>query len=275
MPTMRIRDVNINYAVVGEQGPWVVLMTGGRRGFHEFLPLAGKLSSHHYRVLLHDRRNTGASDILIEGSEGEEVIWADDLKHLMRSLGIEAAFVGGSSSGSRTAIIFYMRHPMLVNGLLLMRLTGGDLAANRLPENYYGQFIRMAQQGGMAGVCGMPSYQERIEANPRNKGYLMRLDRDRFIEVMSRWRDIFVEGASHPVMGFSEKDLRAVDTPTLIVPGNDLVHCSAIGLVAHRLIARSELHQLSLEDLDVALVPFEEWASQETEIASVMASFMN
>ena len=275
MPTMRIRDVNINFTVVGEKGPWVVLMTGGRRGFNEFVALAGKLASCQYRVLLHDRRNTGSSDILIEGSEGEEIIWADDLQHLMLSLGIKAAFVGGASSGARTAMIFYTRHPTLVNGLLLLRLTGGDFAANRLPENYYGQFIRAAQQGGMAAVCEMPAYQERIEANPRNKDYLIGMDCDHFIEVMSRWRNIFLEGARFPVMGFSEEDLRRIDTPTLIVPGNDLVHDSAIGRLAHRFIAQSVLYQLPVEDLQVPLVPFEDWAPYECEIVHAMRSLMN
>jgi pimeloyl-ACP methyl ester carboxylesterase len=266
--------VKIKYEVIGEEGPCVALMTGGRRSYHEFLPLAAKISSHGYRVLLHDRRNTGASDILIEGSQGEEVIWADDLRQLLTLLGIESAFVGGASSGSRTSILFYLRHPTFVRGLLLMRLTGGEFAANRLPENYYGQFIRAAQQGGMAAVCQMQTYRERIEANPANEIYLMNLSVDRYIEVMSRWRDVFVEGARLPVMGFSADTLRAIDTSTLIVPGNDLVHCSATSQLAHRLIARSELHQLPLKDLQVPLVSFEEWAPYVSEIADAMATFM-
>jgi hypothetical protein len=37
------------------------LITGGRRGFQEFVPLAQKIAASGIRVLLHDRRNTGAS----------------------------------------------------------------------------------------------------------------------------------------------------------------------------------------------------------------------
>lgn len=274
MPTASIRGVKINYEIIGEEGPWVALMTGGRRSYHEFLPLAGKISFHGYRVLLHDRRNTGASDILIEGSQGEEIIWADDLQHLLTLLGIESAFVGGSSSGSRTSILFHLRHPDFVRGLLLMRLTGGEFAANRLPENYYGQFIRAAQRGGMVAVCQTQAYRERIEANPANEIYLMKLSADQYIDVMSRWRDIFVEGARLPVMGFSEETLRAIDIPTLIIPGNDLVHCSATGHLAHRLIVQSELYKLPLDDLQIPLVPFENWAPYERTIADTMVAFM-
>jgi hypothetical protein len=44
-------------------------------------------------------------------------------------------------------MLYNQRHPEKVKGLLLMRVTGGDFAAGRLPEMYYGQFIRAAQLG--------------------------------------------------------------------------------------------------------------------------------
>jgi pimeloyl-ACP methyl ester carboxylesterase len=65
MPVTSIRGVNINWQVIGDAGPWMMLTTGGRRGHDEFVPLARKLAAKRYRVVLHDRRNTGASDALI------------------------------------------------------------------------------------------------------------------------------------------------------------------------------------------------------------------
>jgi pimeloyl-ACP methyl ester carboxylesterase len=184
MPALNIRNVNIHYRVFGEHGPWLTLITGGRRGFAEFVPLAGKIAAHGVRVLLHDRRNTGASDVVIDGTEGEEEIWTDDLYELLGRLGARPAVVGGSSSGARTSIITYLRHPDAVRALFLMRLTGGEFAAGRLPEMYYGQFIRAAREGGMAAVCATEQYQERIAANPANRERLMRMDPKRYIEVM-------------------------------------------------------------------------------------------
>ena len=70
----------------------------------------------------------------------------------MSQQGALPAFFGGGSSGARTSILFYLRHPQAVRGLLLLRVTGGEFAAGRLPENYYGQFIRAAEQGGMAAI---------------------------------------------------------------------------------------------------------------------------
>lgn len=274
MPVSTIRGVNINWQVIGTAGPWVAMTTGGRRGHDEFIPLAHKIAAYGYRVMLHDRRNTGASDVLIEGDEGEEAIWTGDLYALMSQQNALPAFFSGASSGARTSILFYLRYPQAVRGLLLLRVTGGAFAAGRLPENYYGQFIRAAQQGGMAAVCAMDQWKERIAANPANRDYLMNLPAQQFIDVLTRWKDVFVAGAHHPVMGVTEDELRSIKVPTLVIPGNDKVHSSASGLTAHRLIPGSTLHRLPVEDQDVPLIPFPEWSAHEAEIAQVFADFM-
>ncbi|HEX2544014.1 MAG TPA: alpha/beta hydrolase [Ramlibacter sp.] len=275
MPVQNIRGVDIHYEVRGEAGPWVALVTGGRRGFAEFLPLAQKLAGKGFRVLLHDRRNTGASDVRIEGEDGEEEIWADDLVLLLRHLGAASAFVGGTSSGARLSMLTYLRHPEAVRGLLLMRITGGAFAAGRLPEMYYGQFIRAAKEGGMAAVCATEQYQERIAANPRNRERLMAMDPQQYIAVMQHWLDIFLQGPRAPVLGMAEEALRSIRVPTLVVPGNDNTHSSVNGVAAARLIEGSVLHRLPLEDEDVPLLPFSAWAPYEDELADVLARFMD
>lgn len=274
MPVSKINSVNINWRAIGDRGPWVVMTTGGRRGHDEFIPLAEKIAAYGHRVMLHDRRNTGASDILIEGNEGEEVIWTRDMHALLSEQNALPAFFSGSSAGARTSILFYLRYPQAVRGLLLLRVTGGPFAAGRLPEQYYGQFIRAAKEGGMAAIQAMEAWQERIAANPRNAEYLKNLPVQQFIDVLTRWNEIFVASANYPVMGVTPDELRAVKTPTIIIPGNDNTHSSASGLTAHRLIPGSKLHQLPITDQDVPLIPFPEWSQYEPEIARVFAEFM-
>jgi pimeloyl-ACP methyl ester carboxylesterase len=278
MPTMNVRDVNLHYRVFGERGPWLALITGGRRGFTEFVPLAEKIAAHGIRVLLHDRRNTGASDVLIEADPaadvGEEEIWTDDLYALLGRLEARPAVVGGGSSGARTSILTYLRHPDAVRALFLMRLTGGEFAAGRLPEMYYGQFIRAAREGGMAAVCATEQYQERIAANPSNRERLMRMDPKRYIEVMSRWLQIFTRGPVAPMYGVTEAQLRSIRVPTVVIPGNDKTHSMPCGRAIQRLIPGSRLVELPLEDQDVPLVPFPEWAPHEETIARACADFI-
>src|SRR5688572_19139053 len=152
MPLASVRGISINYKILGDDGPWVALSPGGRRDISGVEPLAKQVADAGHRVVVFDRRNCGASDVVIAGEDSEYEIWADDLHELLSQLAALPAFVGGSSSGCRTALLFALRHPEAVRGLLLWRVTGGRFACERLAQEYYGQYIAAAKQGGMAAV---------------------------------------------------------------------------------------------------------------------------
>ena len=274
MQVTNVNGVNIHYQVIGDRGPWLALITGGRRGHDEFIPLATKIARSNYRVVLHDRRNTGRSDVLIEGDVAEEILWLDDLPELLKQLSAIPTFIGGSSAGARTAMRYYIRFPQDVRALLLMRVTGGAFAASRLPENYYGQFIKAAQQGGMAAVCATEQYQERIAANPQTEQRLMAMNPKDYINVMSNWQDQFIESTKLDVFGMTDADLASIAVPTVIIPGNDQTHASANGRIAASRIPGSVLHQLPIEDQEVPLIAYSEWAPYEEEIARVFVDTM-
>ncbi len=274
MPLTKINGVNINWQVIGERGPWVMATTGGRRGYDEFVPMAQKIARNGFRVMLHDRRNTGASDLWIDGDEGEEAPWLGDMHELMRQNDALPAFFCGSSAGARTSIRFYLKYPQAVRGLLLLRVTGGAFAAGRLPENYYGQFLTAAKAGGMAAVCAMDAWKERFKENPRGRDYLANLPVEKFIKVFTRWKEVFEAGGKYPVMGVTEQELGSIKVPVMIIPGNDQTHSSASAAIAHKLIPGSEVHQLPITDQEVPLIPFPEWGPYEEEIARTFVGFM-
>ncbi len=274
MPLVQIRGVHLNYEVLGDHGPWVALSPGGRRGLDAVISLAEKVAAGGYRVLIHDRRNCGASDVVIDGDESEYQIWADDLHALLSGLDALPAFVGGSSSGCRLALLFALRYPGAVRGLLLWRITGGRFAAQRLAHNYYGQFIAAAQQGGMAAVCGMEHFRECIAARPANREQLMGMGPQRFIGVMSHWSEYFMRGAEQPVIGASRADLESISMPACIIPGNDKTHLREVGENLHHIMTASELHLLFPTHRDVDMVPPEEWKTKETEQAAIFLDFL-
>jgi pimeloyl-ACP methyl ester carboxylesterase len=273
MPTALIRGVTINYEILGDRGPWVALSPGGRRDISGVRAIGEKISEAGYRVLLHDRRNCGASDVVIEdGGESEYEIWADDFYELLKQQGALPVIAGGSSSGCRTALLLALRHPEAVSALLLWRVTGGPIAAERLAENYYGQFIDAAKQGGMQAVCNTEFFQERIEANPANRERLLAMQPEAFIGVMTRWREFFLKGADLPVIGATEADLKSVSVPACVVPGNDRTHGRATGETAAALLPHSELHILAPEheDVDVA-----DWDALDGDLADVFVAFLS
>lgn len=273
MPVASVRGVNIVYEVLGDRGSWVALSPGGRRGLVSVRALGEMIAEAGHRVLVYDRRNCGASDVAIEGAEAEYEIWADDLQELLRQLDALPAFIAGCSSGARLSMLLALRHPQAVRALLLWRVTGGAYAAERLDFNYYTQFIKAAESGGMAAVSATEHFSELIKANPANRDRLMAMTPQRFIAVMSQWRDAFLAGAGHPVIGVSPAELRAMTVPTLIVPGNDRIHPRAPGQAAHRLMPRSEYHEVLTEDRDVD-VAFEEWDQHEGQLAAVFIDYL-
>ncbi len=274
MPIAKVRGVNINYEVLGSGGPWVALSPGGRRALDNVKSLARHVADAGYRVLIHDRRNCGVSDIVIGGESSEYETWAEDLYDLLSQLKALPAIVGGSSSGCRLSVLFALKYPRAVRALLLWRVTGGPFAAARLTENYYDKYIRAAREGGMAAVCALDHFKERIDARPDNRAVLMAMEPKAFIAAMERWRAQFAKGAELPIIGASENDLNSIKVPTCIIPGNDKTHNHSIAAAAHRMIAGSELYDIFPGDLDIDLVPTEDWEPKELEMARIFVDFL-
>ena len=274
MPIAAVRGVEINYEVLGERGPWVALQPGGRRGLEGVKPLGQKLAEAGNRVLVYDRRNCGASAISFDGGDSENEVWVADLHELLLQLDALPAFIGGSSSGCRLALLAALRHPADVRGLLLWRVTGGTFAAKRLVENYYTQFIEAAQRGGLEAVCRTEHFAALIASNPANRERLLSMGVERFSGAMNAWRRAFNEESDHPVIGLSPAELRSMMMPACIIPGNDRTHPREPGQIAHRLMPNAEYYEVVTEDrpdLDVAL---EDWSAKEGLLAAIFIDFL-
>ena len=200
MSEATVRGVTLNYRIFGKSGSWISFTPGSRRGFDELVSLAERMANAGYRVLLHDRRNCGASDVSVEPIASEHEIWADDLDALCKEIGAYPICAGGSSAGARLALLFALRHPKSVNGLLLWRVTGGAHAAEKLSQQYYGSFIKLAEEGGMEAVCSSEHFSECIRARPSNRDRLMRMAPQAFIDTMAMWRKRFLDDAQLPVV---------------------------------------------------------------------------
>ena len=277
MPTALVRGVHIHYEVLGTSGPWVALMPGGRRDLEGVRVLGERVAGGGYRVLLHDRRNCGASDVAITDDESEPAAWADDLYELLRQLDAAPAYIGGGSSGCRTSLLFAIRHPRAVRGLLLWWPTGGHFAAQRLAREYYTQYIEAAEAGGMAAVCATPFFAERVAANPSNRARLLGMESGAFVERMARWRRTFLEGGDLPVIGATESELRAVEAPACIVPGRDDTHPHAVAERLHALLPHSELVEVYADGEPATLLAAgdqTQLVARQRQLAEVFVPFL-
>ncbi len=278
MGEAKVRGVILNYEVIGTHGPWIALTPGSRRNYSEFVDLGNRLAQGGVRVVLHDRRNCGASEVRIEDIGSESEIWADDLYDLTRQLGAKSLYVGGASAGARLAILFALRHPDALRGLTVWRVTGGAHAAETLAEAYYGSFMKVAETGGMAAVCGTDHFMGLIGSRPSNRDRLMAMDPKEFTRIMGKWREDFLRSAAKPVVGATEDQLRAIAAPACIIAGNDVIHAPKAARNLARILSEAEFHDdvVSKRDDDKLLEEWDqkEWKSKENVIARTLLDFI-
>ena len=270
MAVARVNGVELNYEVHGNAGPWLALTPGGRLGLTEVRSLAQRVSQAGYRVLIHDRRNCGASEFSIAGEGAEHQIWAGDLHALLEQLDALPAYVGGGSSGCRMSLDFALRYRSVTRGLLLWRVTGGAFAVARLREKYYGEYLRAVRSGGMQAVCETAHFKEVIAARPANRALILATDPQRFIDTMERWDRLFQVGSDEAVIGVSAAQLQSLTIPACVVPGNDKTHPRRAAEELARLLPRAELNNLMGEDIDIDVDPPEHWIARDGDLAAIL-----
>ena len=239
MPYADINGTNIYYEDYGS-GPTVILTPGGRVDTNGLRPMAALISAH-CRVIIHDRRNCGRSDVNISGYLSEQHIWAEEMAGLLQQLDTGPVFAAGGSAGSRTSMTLAVRHPELVSGLFIWEVSGGPRSAEIMSPGYYGQYIEAASNGGMEAVCDTDFFSQRIKDNPNNKTRLLSMEVETFVSVMQRWQDSF--SRPNPIGDLTESEVKSIHCPTFIFAGNvpDEVHHISAAENANRLISDSEI----------------------------------
>jgi pimeloyl-ACP methyl ester carboxylesterase len=272
MPVKNIRGVDIVFEILGDSGPWVAVTPGGRRGLAAERTLAGLIADAGYRVLIHDRRNMGASGIAFPG-DNESLEQAEDLLALLRQLGTGPAYIAGSSSGARMSILLARHHPDAVKALLLWRVTGGPYAAERLAFNYYEQYLDAVAKGGIEAVLETEHFAAMAKANPVSAETLRQMGAEAFAAAMRRWLAGFRADCDYPVAGISSEAMRKITVPAIVIPGNDRVHPPAPGQAAHRLLPNSVYQEVLTQQVD-ADVDFAGWERATGTLAARFIDFL-
>ena len=107
-----------------------------------------------------------------------------------------------------------------------------------------------------------------------NRALLMALDVNNFIGVMERWNRYFIDGADLPIIGATEQQLRSIEAPACVIPGNDNSHPRRVGENLVTLLPHAELHSVDLPDYDLDLSPRDEWNEREPALAKFFTGFM-
>ncbi|HET6485687.1 MAG TPA: alpha/beta hydrolase [Spirochaetia bacterium] len=247
MPTVSIRGAHIHYQIHGTGVP-VAFTPGGFWGLDDAVPFAEALSLLGCRVVIHDRPNCGASDIVLDDSRTVYDLFADYLHGLLAELRLLPCVIAGASAGAVTSLAFARRHPESVRGVVLISPPTDDPGAwQAIARSTFQQPARLAELGGMAAVAeislGFFDFPSRIAANPRNRDALLSMDPKRFAAVLRRWGESAASGREH-VAGLSDAEIAAIAAPALVICGPDPrngLHPRHTAERLHELIAGSRL----------------------------------
>lgn len=262
MPQIAVNGVTLAYELFG-QGPPVVWTPWGWSPRNDFSYLvAGRLSAN-YRVLLWDRRTTGASDVGIEDAPSEIHLMVDDLHHLLVALDMSPAYLAGMCSGQTLSLIMAHRYPADVKGLILVATPTDDLdLCKPIGDAWCYKPAAVAEKQGMQAVIdhsteawvrlisgksepgdldGIQKWvAETISMNPGNRDRLLAMDSKTFAAIMRKWGSWYEAGGPGHVHGFSYEHIPTITVPTLVAHGFDPVHPRRAAEALYRQLPNAE-----------------------------------
>ncbi len=211
-----VNGLNMYYEIYGKGKPLVLIHGGGstiQTNFEKIIPL---LAKHRTIIAVelqaHGRTNDRNMDLTFEQD-------ADDVAALLKNLDIDNADFFGFSNGGTTTLQIAIRHPKLVDKMIL----GSALAKRNGVPDWFWDFMAQAKLDNMPEQLQM-GY-KKVAANPND----LQIMHDRDVKRMVNFRDI------------PDAQIKAINVPTLIINGDKDVITAEHALELHHQIANSEL----------------------------------
>src|SRR5262247_1326768 len=239
MPRAQVNGAEIYYEEAGS-GPPLILSPGGLQGvLSSYQPVSAQLSQTH-RVIAYDRRFGGQSNSPLVVQTWDLV--CQDVIGLMDVLGIAQAHLGGGSFGAAIALGCAVRYPERVRAIVPSNIAGGVICEAYLAMKLF-KSAEMAMTQGIKAVVDAfdpddrfaPFTPERAQYDAMYRKTLEEMPPADFAQVMRDTISALFEGP-YLTLGMSEKWLRGLRTPTLLMPGNNDIHPRRVAEQVHRLI---------------------------------------
>ena len=212
-----VNGIKMYYEIHGDKGDYLVLIHGGGStigtSFGKILPFLAK----DFRVIAVELQAHGHTDDRDSPESFEQD--ADDVAALLSNLKISKASFFGFSNGGNTAMKIAIRHPEIVNKLILASTF--YKREGLLP----GFFDRMKQ----ATIKAMPESLQNafLEINPDREKLMTMFTKDK--ERMLNFKD------------WKDEDLSSIKAPALIINGDRDVASTGHSVVMSNLIKDSRL----------------------------------
>lgn len=211
-----VNGLKMYYEIYGQGKPLVLIHGGGstiQTNFEKVIPLLAKNRQViAVELQAHGRTNDRNTDLTFEQD-------ADDIAVLLKNLNINKADFLGFSNGGTTTLQIAVRHPEIVNKIIL----GSALAKRSGAPDWFWDFIKQARLENMPEQLKIGYKKVAADAN----GLQVMHDRD--VKRMVNFKDI------------SDEQIESVKAPTLIIIGDKDVVTPEHAITLHRQITNSEL----------------------------------
>jgi pimeloyl-ACP methyl ester carboxylesterase len=267
---MAFTDVNgfkMHYEVRGK-GPPLVISHGllSSMAMAELLGEVPVALCRDFTIVTYDCRGHGESGYTTDVADYEWEALAADLLGLMKFLGIEKAHLGGSSMGGGTALVFALRHPEMVEKIVLQ---------SPPPVGQQQSAPGAALFGGLAKLIEGLGLKEAVNIALRLQPWCdVKKTAPMVFQWIRQWLLSLNEKAVVPairgiVLGpaLSDEDFSQVRAPTLLVAHpDDELHPVPSAQLLDRLIPQSQL-----------IVAPDAWyfAAHRDELTATIGAFLN
>ncbi|HYM16230.1 MAG TPA: alpha/beta hydrolase [Dehalococcoidia bacterium] len=240
MPTVRVRGIDIYYEEHGE-GPDLVV-AHGLLGSIAALPQFGErledIAARGVHVVAYDARGHGRSGYTTARADYAWTALAEDMRALMRALGIERAAIYGGSMGAGTALLLALAHPEAVDRLILRAPPGFGAEARPARRMFSGALATMYKLLGVrmtaAIVAALPAKRAGDASQRRRLRVLLASQRRAAIVPAIRG---LLGGAPIPVERLAE-----IACPALILTHPvDPIHPLSSGEILHQQMPHAKL----------------------------------
>lgn len=211
-----VNGLKMYYEIYGQGKPLVLIHGGGstiQSNFGKVIPLFAKNRKViAVELQAHGRTSDRNADLTFEQD-------ADDIATLLKNLNIDKADFFGFSNGGTTTLQIAIRHPEIVNKIIL----GSALAKRNGVPGWFWNFMKQAKLENMPEQL-KTAYKQ---VAPDTNGLQVMHDRD--AKRMVNFKDI------------PDEQIQSIKVPTLIIIGDKDVITPEHAIDLHRQIANSEL----------------------------------
>ncbi len=211
-----VNGIKMYYEIYGQGEPLVLIHGGGstiQTTFGRVIPMLAK----RYKVIAMDLQAHGRTSDRNKYLSFEQD--ADDVVTLLKNLNIPKADFFGFSNGGTTTIQIAIRHPEIVDKIIL----GSALCKrNGVPAQFW-DFMKQARLDNMPEELKEAYLQ--VALNPKD----LQIMHDKDVKRMVDFKDI------------PDQQIKSIKAPALIIIGDKDVIIPEHAIEMHRLIANSEL----------------------------------